>query len=189
MTISKIRVLIFASAIVFMGTGFSYQHEEVVPKKEVLCTLTENDFVKVETYVPEIKHFQLVKAEKKAKKEQPRKLSHVEEVALCNLAWAEARGEGTEGMRLVIDTVLNRVDNKKFPNSIIEVVYAPKQFSCIHKGHFKTKVPKKNKKNILLIVREETVKRKNSKVLYFTSRGYLKRTKPLFKFHNHYFSN
>ena len=73
MTISKIRVLIFASAIVFMGTGFSYQHEEVVPKKEVLCTLTENDFVKVETYVPEIKHFQIV-AEKKAKKEQPRKL-------------------------------------------------------------------------------------------------------------------
>lgn len=189
MTISKIRVLIFASAIVFMGTGFSYQHEEVVPKKEVLCTLTENDFVKVETYVPEIKHFKLVKAEKKAKKEQPRKLSHVEEVALCNLAWAEARGEGTEGMRLVIDTVLNRVDNKKFPNSIIGVVYAPKQFSCIHKGHFKTKVPKKNKKNILLIVREETVRRKNSKVLYFTSRGYLKRTKPLFKYRNHYFSN
>jgi spore germination cell wall hydrolase CwlJ-like protein len=183
MTISK--VLIFASAIVFMGTGFSYQHE--VPKKEVLCTLTENDFVKVETYVPEIKHFQILKA--KAKKEQPRKLSHVEEVALCNLAWAEARGEGTEGMRLVIDTVLNRVDNKKFPNSIIGVVYAPKQFSCIHKGHFKTKVPKKNKKNILLIVREETVKRKNSKVLYFTSRGYLKRTKPLFKYRNHYFSN
>lgn len=50
------------------------------------------------------------------------------------LAWAlyhEARGEGKMGMARVGRVILNRVDSKRFPNSIRGVVYQRKQFSFI----------------------------------------------------------
>lgn len=42
----------------------------------------------------------------------------------------EARGEGFNGMRAVAEVILNRVNHKKFPNTVHEVCLQPKQFSC-----------------------------------------------------------
>lgn len=47
---------------------------------------------------------------------------------------AEAEGECEEGKRLVIDTILNRVDSISFPNTVYEVVYQPSQFSSMWNG-------------------------------------------------------
>lgn len=45
----------------------------------------------------------------------------IELLALC--AMAEAEGECEQGQRLVIDSVLNRVDNPHFPDTISEVIW------------------------------------------------------------------
>ena len=47
---------------------------------------------------------------------------------LARVAMAEAGGESELGQRLVIDTVLNRVDSELFPGSIHAVVYQPWAF-------------------------------------------------------------
>ncbi|NYZ69950.1 cell wall hydrolase, partial [Endozoicomonas sp. SM1973] len=44
----------------------------------------------------------------------------------------EARGEGLMGMLAVGEITINRVNNKKWPNSICAVVYQDKQFSWTH---------------------------------------------------------
>jgi len=43
--------------------------------------------------------------------------------------WAEARGEGREGMRLVAWVIRNRVEAPEFPNTYPAVVTQPGQFS------------------------------------------------------------
>lgn len=41
----------------------------------------------------------------------------------------EARGEGLDGLSAVSEVVLNRVEDKRFPNSVCEVIYQNSQFS------------------------------------------------------------
>lgn len=54
----------------------------------------------------------------------------------------ESRGEPEEGQKLVIDVILNRVKDKRFPDSVKGVLTQPKQFSYINDMH-KQKTPKK----------------------------------------------
>lgn len=54
----------------------------------------------------------------------------------------ESRGEPEEGQKLVIDVILNRVKDKRFPNSVKEVLTQPKQFSYINDMH-RQKPPKR----------------------------------------------
>ena len=61
-------------------------------------------------------------------------LSDEEIDLLALLTMAEAEGESEEGKRLVIDTVLNRVDSEHFPNTIREVIYQPNQFTSMWNG-------------------------------------------------------
>lgn len=56
----------------------------------------------------------------------------IELIALVTMA--EAEGECEEGKRLVIDTILNRVNSDSFPNTVYEVVYQPSQFSSMWNG-------------------------------------------------------
>lgn len=46
----------------------------------------------------------------------------------------EARDQGITGMIAVGEVTLNRVESDKFPNTICEVVWQPKQFSWTHDG-------------------------------------------------------
>lgn len=48
---------------------------------------------------------------------------------LARLAWREARGENTLGMRLVVEAVLNRVLSEHFPDTIYDVLYQPGHFA------------------------------------------------------------
>ena len=53
-------------------------------------------------------------------------------IALVTMA--EAEGECEEGQRLVIDTILNRVDSVYFPDTVYDVVYQPYHFSSMWNG-------------------------------------------------------
>lgn len=65
-------------------------------------------------------------------------------VKLSDVIVWEARGEPTEGKRLVANVVLNRVEHKRWPDNIYDVVEQPKQFSYIEDMHKQRKPSEKD---------------------------------------------
>lgn len=104
---------------------------------------------------------------------------------IARITWCEAGTECEEGKRLVIDTILNRVDDEHFPDSIEGVIFQPNQFSPVSNGSFdKAEV----KDDIYQLVLEELECRTDDEVLYFRTGRYHKWGTPLFQVGNHYFS-
>lgn len=108
----------------------------------------------------------------------------IELIALVTMA--EAEDECEEGKRLVIDTILNRVDCEDFPNSVEGVIYQPSQFSSMWNGRVNRCYVKDD---ICQLVREELLHRTNSEVMFFTAGHYGKYGTPMFSVENHYFSS
>jgi len=50
-------------------------------------------------------------------------------VCLADNIYFEARGQGIQGWKAVANVVRNRVNNKKYPDDVCDVVYQRKQFS------------------------------------------------------------
>ena len=99
----------------------------------------------------------------------------------------EAEGESELGKRLVIDSVLNRVDSPNFPNTIWDVVYQanPPQYSCAWDGRLE-KV--EYNEYIASLVMDEFNNRTNSDVIYFKTEGYFNHGTPIIHEGHHYFS-
>lgn len=108
----------------------------------------------------------------------------IELIAL--LTMAEAEGECEKGKRLVIDTILNRVDSEHFPNTVYDVIYQKNQFTSMWNGRAnRVKVTEE----IRQLVREEYKSRTNTDVIFFTAYGYGRYGDPMFQVGNHYFSS
>ena len=108
----------------------------------------------------------------------------IELLALVTVA--EAEGESEYGKRLVIDTILNRVDHPKSPNTIRGVIYQKNQFTSMWNGRTSRCVVTDE---VRQLVREELESRTNKQVIFFQMYGYSKYGKPLFKEGCHYFSS
>ncbi len=65
---------------------------------------------------------------------------------LSKLVNAEARGEPYTGMVAVAATVLNRVSNSKFPNSVAGVIYQPGAYTCVQDGQINLTASAQSKK-------------------------------------------
>ena len=104
---------------------------------------------------------------------------------LALVTMAEAEGENEEGKRMVIDTILNRVDSERFDNTISEVIYAPNQFTSMRNGRVDRCYVADD---IYQLVIEELTNRTNYDVLYFTAYQYGAYGTPMFQIGNHYFS-
>lgn len=104
---------------------------------------------------------------------------------LALLTMAEAEGETEYGKRLVVDTVLNRVDSPYFPNTIKEVIYQPYHFESIWNGRIERCAVNAD---ILTLVQEEMCNRTNDEVIFFQTSTYSQYGQPLLKEGNHYFS-
>lgn len=108
----------------------------------------------------------------------------IELIALVTMA--EAEGECEEGKRLVIDTILNRVDSVYFPDTVYGVVYQANQFSSMWNGRVdKCFVDD----DICQLVEEELQSRTNVDTIFFTAGEYGKYGRPMFQVGNHYFSS
>lgn len=109
----------------------------------------------------------------------------IELIALVTMA--EAEGEPEEGQRLVIDTILNRVDSELsyFADTVHGVIYQKNAFSSVWNGRVDRCYVKEE---LCQLVREELQNRTNSNVLYFTAGNYGKYGTPAFSVANHYFS-
>ena len=108
----------------------------------------------------------------------------VELIALVTMA--EAEGECEEGKRLVIDTILNRVDSGYFPSTISEVIYQPGQFTSMWNGRADICYPSHD---ICQLVREEVSCRTNYDVMFFTAGYYSNYGVPMFAIGDHFFSS
>lgn len=113
-------------------------------------------------------------------------LTTEEEIDLISLVvMAEAEGECEEGQRLVIDTILNRVDHGRFPDTIHGVLYQPNQFEPMWNGRINRCYVQEDIRNLVL---EELQTRTNSEVIFFRTTRYSDYGTPLFQVGNHYFS-
>ena len=108
----------------------------------------------------------------------------VELIALVTMA--EAEGECEQGKRLVIDTILNRIDSPYFPNTAHDVIYQRGQFSSMWNGRAKKCYVRGD---ICQLVKEEYISRMNNQVVFFTAHRYGKYGKPMFRVEHHYFSS
>lgn len=118
---------------------------------------------------------------------QPKPMNIIDdEVEL--LAWvmvAEAEGTSEYCQRLVIDTILNRMDSDEFPDTITGVVYQKGQFDVMTNGRlYRCEVTDDARR----LVMEELESRTNSEVLYFRDSYYHDFGTPVDDDSNMYFS-
>lgn len=120
------------------------------------------------------------------KVEEPEPLMSNEDMSLIALVtMAEAEGESEMGKRLVIDTILNRVDHPRWPDTVQKVIYQQGQFSCMWNGRADRCYVRDD---ILQLVKEELMERTNTRCIFFRTGRYPSDGTPLFQEGNHYFS-
>lgn len=117
-------------------------------------------------------------------KEETNTITDEEIELLALVTIAEAEGESEYGKRLVIDTILNRVDSNRFPDTISGVIYQKDHFTSMWNGRAdRCRVTDE----VRQLVREEMEFRTNSDVLFFTAGEYGRYGTPAFQVGNHYF--
>ena len=105
-------------------------------------------------------------------------------IALVTMA--EAEDEPEYGKRLVIDTILNRIDSKYYPKTASDVIYQRSQFTSMWNGRVdRCEV----RSDIRQLVVEEINNRVNSEVIYFTEGYYADYGTPMFIVGGHYFAS
>lgn len=141
-------------------------------------TMVEEDTFKEETLVEEVIFEENTMVEELLPEEDIRLIALV--------TMAEAEGESEQGKRLVISTILNRVDSEHFPNTVHDVIYQPSQFSAMWNGRVnRCEV----RDDIYKLVVEELKDRSNYDVIFFTAGKYGKYGVPMFQVGNHYFAS
>ena len=105
-------------------------------------------------------------------------------IMIARLTMAEAEGESELGKRLVIDTVLNRMD--KTGSSVHDVIWAKNQYTSMWNGRYEQMSAPEDVCNLVL---QEVESRTNSNVYYFSAGVYSNFGKTMFKEGHHCFSS
>ena len=105
---------------------------------------------------------------------------------LACLVQAEAGDQDLTGKRLVVDVVLNRVSDPRWPNTISEVIYEPGQFSPVTDGSL-AKAYYTVTQDCFEAVAAELNDQIDYSVHYFCAGGY-GYGDPAYKYDGHYFS-
>lgn len=109
----------------------------------VTCKIKKLDHVRkirVRQYEQELKRIREENARRKRMLEIRKycgvNITDSDRVILEKIVQAEAGNQDHQGKLLVANVILNRVKNEKFPSTIREVVFAPRQFSPIADGSY-----------------------------------------------------
>ena len=158
----------------------------VIPKEALNSKLEKIPVEKTVETTPKPKTVDIQGVVEKQKSEPEISMSKDDMKLIAQMTMAEAEGESEYGQRLVIDTILNRVDSSTFPDTVYDVLYQPYQFSSIKDGRFaRCRV----KKELYELVVEEVHNRTNYDVIFFRTGHYSKYGTPLFKEDSHYFNS
>lgn len=87
---------------------------------------------------------------------------------LARCVEAEAGNQGLLGKRLVVDVILNRVDDPRFPNDVASVISAPGQFAVYPYMMNRATVTEETLQAITL----ELERRTDNRILYFNTRHF-----------------
>ena len=103
-----------------------------------------------------------------------------DETLLLKVAMGEAGNQGVDGMRYVISTILNRVDDSRFPDTISEVVNQRYQFYTGYSGSISDDC-----REALAAELQEQI---DTEILWFSSAGWPQWGTRAFKHKDHWFS-
>ena len=164
------------SIIVFWNWTNNAQDTRVLaieaPKQEIVTEINTKVYAEEFTVVEDIP-------------EEVLPLSDSEIDLLALVTMAEAEGESEHGKRLVIDTILNRVDSPCFPNTVHGVVYQPNQFEAMWNGRINKCFIRDDIRELVI---DEIKNRTNYEAIFFRTIRYSSYGTPLFQVGNHYFS-
>lgn len=104
---------------------------------------------------------------------------------LADVVEAEAGNQSTLGKRLVVDVILNRIEDPRFPNTLREVLLQPHQFSVVENGAIRSVTPTQDTWDAIHL---EWGWRVSREVLYFQTGGFSKYGTPYEHVGDHYFS-
>lgn len=173
-TITIFTVALFVTIVIVITSTASMSSKEV----ETVETTTDCEFV-IET-----RRAEPLSSTMTVPVEEPDLYSEADIELLALVTMAEAEGEPEEGKRLVIDTILNRVDSEHFPDTIHDVIYQKNQFTSMWNG----RVDRCTVNDYVInLVREEVESRTNHDVIFFTAGAYGKYGTPMFQVGDHYF--
>ncbi|MCM1325340.1 MAG: cell wall hydrolase [Bacteroidales bacterium] len=107
-------------------------------------------------------------------KESVIELNESDKETLCRIVEAEAGSEDADGKLLVANVVLNRVEDKHFPNTVREVVFQEEQgvyqFSPVADGNYdRVKVSQETRQAVERALEGEDI---SQGALYFAARQY-----------------
>lgn len=102
---------------------------------------------------------------------------------LARCVEAEAGNQGLLGKRLVVDVILNRVDDPRFPNDVASVISAPGQFAVYPYMMQRVTVSQETLDAIVL----ELERRTDSRILYFNTRHFKSWYTAAYQCGDHYF--
>ncbi|MCM1525380.1 MAG: cell wall hydrolase [Ruminococcus sp.] len=154
----------------------------VLPGKQVICEASEKQLAADSSDYGQTQIYEYITEEQV---DIPT-LSEEEILLIARVTVAEAEGESEYGKRLVIDTVLNRVDSEHFPDTVTDVIFQPRQFSVMWNGRIERC---EADDDTIRLVREELEERTDSDVIFFRESRYSDYGKPKFTEGSHYFSS
>ena len=102
---------------------------------------------------------------------------------LARCVEAEAGNQGLLGKRLVVDVILNRVDDPRFPNDVASVISARGQFAVYPNAMSRVTVTQETLDAIVLELQNRT----DSQILFFTAGRYNKYCIPAYQHGDHFF--
>ena len=106
---------------------------------------------------------------------------------LAAVVEAEAGNQDMIGKRLVVDVVLNRVDSPLFPDTIMETLEQPGQFTTMWNGAVEDAGYHMQQDDYDAVMMEVTGKRLDYDIYFFTAGEYNASCKPAYIHGDHYF--
>ena len=188
----KVRIAVVVGAAIYLAVGITKlgQGNELKSESKGKVIITTPT---VTASVQEEITSEITECSTKVPEYQPLVYSYdwdaEEKYLLCKIAMAEAGNQDTKGKAFVMLVVLNRVWADKFPSSIEDVIYQPKQFSPVLKGTFDSVEPDEDCWDALKMVMSGWDESQGA--LYFESKSnstwHKDNLKFLFKHQDHYF--
>jgi spore germination cell wall hydrolase CwlJ-like protein len=96
----------------------------------------------------------------------PMRLTPEEIAVLEKIVQAEAGGEDQQGKRLVVNVIWNRLNDRRFPNNVKDIIFQPNQFEPVRNGAYDRAVPSSETKKA---VQEALCINHSQGALYFRS--------------------
>lgn len=180
-----VAVISSIATITFVGIhDYKKQKADEEPKMTVQEEIAQNTLNDKVAHMQPTLHVEVNNYTSVSNNEVEIELAYDELEYLAACVEAEAGTQGLMGKRIVVDVILNRVDDTRFPNSIIGVINAPNQFEVVHNGAI-------NKVSISQetfdAIKMELEHRTDTEVIYFRNNHYGTGT-PLYRINDHYFS-